>query len=150
MSEVLVIRIAESDADVQACFPVMSQLRPHLHAEEFLERVRRQERQGYRLLAGLVAGRGGERVVAVAGFRPVEMLAWGPSIYVDDLITDAEERSRGHGEAMLDWLIDHARARGCTELHLDSGVQRFDAHRFYLAMRMKISSHHFMIDLRAR
>ncbi|MGZ5023946.1 MAG: GNAT family N-acetyltransferase, partial [Chthoniobacterales bacterium] len=32
-------------------------------------------------------------------------------------------------------------------LTLDSGVQRFDAHRFYLMKRMKISSHHFVLDL---
>ncbi|MGZ5001726.1 MAG: GNAT family N-acetyltransferase, partial [Chthoniobacterales bacterium] len=30
---------------------------------------------------------------------------------------------------------------------LDSGVQRFDAHRFYLMKRMKISSHHFSLEL---
>jgi hypothetical protein len=31
---------------------------------------------------------------------------------------------------------------------LDSGVQRFGAHRFYLRRRMNITSHHFAIDLR--
>jgi GNAT superfamily N-acetyltransferase len=86
---------------------------------------------------------------AVAGFRLVEMLAWGRSLYVDDLVTDSAERSKGYGESLMRWLIDCARATGCEELHLDSGVQRFDAHRFYLAQRMKISSHHFAIDLRA-
>jgi hypothetical protein len=33
-------------------------------------------------------------------------------------------------------------------LHLDSGVRRFDAHRFYLNKRMNISSHHFSMVLR--
>ena len=100
--------------------------------------------QGYQLLAGSVGG----RVVAVAGFRLIEMLAWGKGLYVDDLVTDSSQRSRGYGEALMRWLIDHARQHGCEELHLDSGVQRFDAHRFYLAQRMKISSHHFALDLR--
>jgi hypothetical protein len=31
---------------------------------------------------------------------------------------------------------------------LDSGVQRFGAHRFYLRRRMDITSHHFALDLR--
>jgi GNAT superfamily N-acetyltransferase len=139
------LRLASSDADIAACHAVMSQLRPHVSAEEFPSRVRRQMAQGYQLLAGWVEG----RVVAVAGFRLVEMLAWGRSLYVDDLVTDSAERSKGYGESLMRWLIDYARARGCEELHLDSGVQRFDAHRFYLAQRMKISSHHFAIDLRA-
>jgi hypothetical protein len=33
-------------------------------------------------------------------------------------------------------------------LHLDSGVQRFAAHRFYLARRMDITCHHFALKLR--
>jgi GNAT superfamily N-acetyltransferase len=122
----------------------MSQLRPHLRAEDFTARVRRQMGQGYQLLAGSVAG----RVVAVAGFRLIEALAWGPTLYIDDLVTDSRERSKGYGEALMRWLIDYARTHGCEELHVDSGVQRFDAHRFYLAQGMKISSHHFSIDLR--
>lgn len=138
------LRLASSDADLAACHAVMHQLRPHIAAQDFVPRVRRQMTQGYQLLAGSVAG----RVVAVAGFRLVEMLAWGRALYVDDLVTDSAERSKGYGEALMRWLIDYAHTQGCDELHLDSGVQRFDAHRFYLAQRMKISSHHFAIDLR--
>jgi len=138
------VRMASSDAEIAACLAVMSQLRPHLRAEEFIGRVRRQMTQGYQVLAVWVQG----RVVAVAGFRLLENLAWGRFLYVDDLVTDSGERSKGYGDVLMRWLIQHARSQGCDELHLDSGVQRFDAHRFYLAQRMKISSHHFAIDLR--
>ena len=48
----------------------------------------------------------------------------------------------------IDWIVAHARERGCTEIDLDSGVQRFDAHRFYLGRGMKISSHHFSMGLK--
>lgn len=139
------IRLAESDADIAACLPVMRELRPHLTtAEDFVARVRRQQAQaGYRLAFLEVAG----RPRAVGGFRIGEYLAWGRAMYIDDLVTAAEERSSGHGGALLDWLIAHARADGCDQLHLDSGVQRFDAHRFYLGKRMKISSHHFQMEL---
>jgi hypothetical protein len=34
-------------------------------------------------------------------------------------------------------------------LDLDSGVTRFDAHRFYLRERMHIQSHHFALALPA-
>lgn len=139
------LKLGATDADIAACFRVMNQLRPHLRAEDFVARVRRQMMDGYRLLAA--SGEG--RVLAVAGFRLLETLAWGRSLYVDDLVTDSEERSKGYGQTLMHWLIQHAIAQGCEELHLDSGVQRFDAHRFYLALRMKISSHHFSIDLRS-
>jgi GNAT superfamily N-acetyltransferase len=65
-------------------------------------------------------------------------------------VTDETARSRGHGEAMLHWLIDYARRENCDEFHLDSGVQRFGAHRFYLNHRMDITSHHFALRLRDR
>jgi hypothetical protein len=47
----------------------------------------------------------------------------------------------------MDWLIAEARRRECDELHLDSGVLRFQAHRLYHSRRLEISSHHFSIRL---
>ena len=44
--------------------------------------------------------------------------------------------------------MEQARARGCENFELDSGVQRFDAHRFYFMKRMKISAYHFTISLK--
>lgn len=35
----------------------------------------------------------------------------------------------------------------CTVLDLDSGVQRFDAHRFYTREKMNITAHHFGFHL---
>ena len=137
------IRLAESDDDILACFPTMRQLRPHLVRDEFPARVRRQAEQGYRL----AMLEDGGRVVAAAGFRLIENLAWGRHVYVDDLVTDESSRSCGHGETLFDWLVEFAREHGCQELHLDSGVQRFDAHRFYLRHRMRITSHHFALRL---
>ncbi|MEH2265848.1 hypothetical protein [Nostoc sp.] len=43
--------------------------------------------------------------------------------------------------------MEYAKNHGCKHLSLDSGVQRFGAHRFYLMERMKITSHHFGIEL---
>lgn len=48
---------------------------------------------------------------------------------------------------LFEWLVKEAKAQHCQELHLDSGVQRFDAHRFYLKNQMMIRSHHFVMEL---
>lgn len=139
------IRLAESDAEIAACFAVMRQLRPHLKDErEFVERVRRQQQRGY--LLAFVDHDG--QAVCVAGFRLLDSLGCGRFVYVDDLVTDETVRSKGHGEAMLNWLIDYARRENCDEFHLDSGVHRFGAHRFYLGHRMDITAHHFGLRLR--
>ncbi len=121
----------------------MFELRPHLVENEFLARVRSMERGGFEM-AFLEAN--GE-VQSVAGFRVLDKFATGRSLSVDDLVTQATARSQGWGDALFDWLIETARGRDCVHLELDSGVQRFDAHRFYLKRRMMISSHHFVISI---
>ena len=137
------ITFATTDEDIASAFDVMHQLRPHLEAATFVDRVRASERLGLQLVLHRVDG----RVVAVAGFRLIEQLKAGLVLYVDDLVTDASERSKGYGDDLLHWLIDHARAQGCAAFELDSGVHRHDAHRFYLRHRMRISAYHFVIDL---
>lgn len=139
----MAVTCAESDAEILTCFPVLAQLRPHLKPEEFLPRVRRQMAAGYRLAAVEEGG----RVVAVAGFRLAECLAWGRFLYVDDLVTDEAVRSHGHGRQLFRWLVEFAERERCDQFHLDSGVQRFGAHRFYLQQRMDITSHHFAMKL---
>jgi len=133
------VKVAESDEEILACWSVMRELRPHLARDEFLVRVQRQAREGYRL-AFLDSDSG---PVAVAGFRVLENLAWGRFLYVDDLVTLPAERSRGHGKALLAWLRAEARRRGCAQLHLDSGAQRRDAHRFYEREGLPASAYHF-------
>jgi GNAT superfamily N-acetyltransferase len=139
-------KIAEAltGADILRCFPVMRQLRTHFEDERrFVEQVQRQRADGYRM-AFLEDAKG---VRAVAGFRMSESLFAGRFCYVDDLVTDESGRSLGYGGALFDWLVAGARAVGCGKIELDSGVQRFAAHRFYLTKRMIISSHHFSLEL---
>jgi GNAT superfamily N-acetyltransferase len=134
---------AETDASILRCFPIMAQLRPHLREADFVERIQRQQQDGYRLAYLEADG----QVRALAGYRFSECLAWGRFCYVDDLVTDSASRSAGFGRALFDWTVARAKEAGCEQLHLDSGVQRFDAHRFYLARRMAISAHHFYMTL---
>ncbi len=138
------VQLASTPEEVAACVAVLRQLRPQLAEAELTARIARQAASGYHL--AFAAGEGGA-ALGVAGFRVGESLAWGRHLYVDDLVTDASARSRGVGQALFAWLVDHARAAGCAQLHLDSGVQRFEAHRFYLRQRMRISSHHFALEL---
>ena len=132
-----------SDEEVASTYPVMRQLRPHLEEGESVGRIGRMREDGYRL-ATVVDDK---RVLCVAGFRISEFLAHGRFLYVVDLVTDGTSRSRGDGKRMLDWLAAEAKRDGCGQLQLDSGVQRYDAHRFYFREGMRISSYHFAKEL---
>ncbi len=139
----VVIAHADTAASITRCFPVMSQLRTHLTEAEFVARVQHQQTTNYRL-AYLEAD---SRVRAVAGYRIGDGLAWGRFCYVDDLVTDEQDRSLGFGRRLFDWLVDRAKEAGCQQFELDSGVQRFAAHRFYFTQRMSISCYHFSLPL---
>ena len=106
-------------------------------------RIDAQRAGGYRVAAAFDAGE--EDAAAVAGFRIGENLAWGRFLYVDDLVTRASHRGRGHADAVMAWVSGEASRAGCGELHLDSGVgpEREDAHRFYFRHRLRISAYHF-------
>lgn len=124
-------------------FPALRELRTHLGSvDDLVRRVDEVQRaEGYRLVGAFEDGE--EAAVAVAGFRAGNSISWGHYLYVDDLVTRAAFRSRGHAGALIDWLVDEARRLGCDSLHLDSGTQRHDAHRFYLDHGLHIPGFHF-------
>jgi len=133
------IRIATTDTEIVFCYAVMRELRPHVAEDQFLARVRAQEKAGYRLACVQEQ----DAWVAVAGFRIAENLAWGRFLYVDDLVTLPIHRSKGYGASLLSWLRDYAAKERCLQLHLDSGIQRVEAHRFYEREGMARAGYHF-------
>ena len=134
------IKLAESAEDIKHCYPVMKELRPHLSEDEFLKQVTRQmENHEYKLVYILID----ESVVAVAGFRVAEFLAWGKTFYVDDLITLSSARNEGYAGHLMSWLQSRARELACKEFHLDSGTHRHLAHRLYKNKKLDITSFHF-------
>jgi len=124
----------------------MQALRPHISKHQFVTRVRSQEDAGYRL-AYLIDS---DVLVAVAGFRVVENLAWGRFLYIDDLITLEVHRSKGYGSALMIWLEDYALKHDCTQVHLDSAFHREDAHRFYERLGMSKMGFHFAKPLSSK
>jgi len=139
------IALARTDDEIQSCYAVMVELRPHVPSREFRQRIKRQIAiAGYQLVYFA-----NQEVKAVAGFRISECLAWGKFLYVDDLVSKGTDRAKGYGGALIDWLIDYARAERCDQFHLDSAVHRFDAHRLYMKKRMFIAGHHFALLLTA-
>ena len=136
------VHIAGDEQELKRIAPVMLELRDHFDTDGLIARIRRQQREGY-IVAYVEEG--GE-VLAVAGFVITSKLAWDKHLYVDDLVTAAARRSRGAGRRLMDWIKQYAIDKGCKQLHLDSGVHRFRAHRFYLREGFDINSHHFAIS----
>jgi len=132
-----------SERQMDHAFGVFSHLRPHLDCAAFVERVRAQTRESYKIV---YIERDGQ-FVAAAGFRVASFLAWGRVLYVDDLITHPEQKRLGFGGALLDWLLEEGKRLECDEVHLDTGFARHDAHRLYLNKGFRLACHHMSIRI---
>lgn len=144
MTDIAILRHAETDDDVTACFDVMQQLRPHLKSSgDFVARVARQRAQGYRLLGVWENG----KPVALAGYRRIDNLIHDSFLYVDDLITDEAGRGKGHGERLLAEIGTLGRADGCKRLVLDTALANALAQRFYFRCGLLARGLHFSMDL---
>ncbi|MBV8980952.1 MAG: GNAT family N-acetyltransferase [Acidimicrobiia bacterium] len=128
------------EADV---LPVLRELRPHLTAASFAAVYEQGHSQGLRFTAAYLDG----HCVGAAGWRIVANTSALLKLYVDDLVTTESARSQGVGRELLAELARRARAAGCKVFDLDSGVQRADAHRFYMREGLTISSFHFATGL---
>jgi len=132
-------KLVDTVDELNEAAELLLQLRPTYSLESILAQIKHQQAQGYNLAITILD----DKVVCVAGFVVTEKLAWGKHMYVDDLVTDENTRSKGAGRAMIDWLKSLCRELGCRELHLDSGMQRKDAHRFYYREGMESTGYHF-------
>ena len=135
------VKLLTSDEDLNEIGKVLLQLRPQYDLESLKAQIKLQQESGYNLAYVKSDG----HILCVAGFVVGQKLAWGKHIYIDDLVTDENHRSTGAGTLLMNWLKEYAKEIGCGQVHLDSGVQRFSAHRFYLRERFSIASHHFSI-----
>ncbi len=134
----------DDESGVRRCFAVMHQLRPHLaSADELVERWRRQQADGYRLVA-LFDGEGGP-ALALAGYRVQENLVSGRFLYVDDLVTDKALRSSGHGAVLISWLKQESLRLQCSKLVLDTPMSNSLGHRFYFRQGLLAAALRFYV-----
>ncbi|KAB7887268.1 GNAT family N-acetyltransferase [Poseidonibacter ostreae] len=136
------IKIATED-ELKYCYKIMHQVREDLSEKDLSKIISEQIKNGYKLAYVLQD----EQVICVAGFSILQKLSLGKHLYIDDFVTDKSVKSTDAGKALLDFLKIYAKQQDCRSIELDSLVQRYDAHKFYLSEDMQIVSHHFSFEL---
>ena len=149
----MIVKVARTDDEVHQCLPAMLALRAHLTTDDVLERIRQQFNDGFTLAfvddETLGEPRLAEPAPAVIGYRILNFLHSGKTLYIDDLSTIPTARGKGYAGLLLDFVIEQGRKTGCQTISLDSGqnAARYDAHRLYLKKGFNITSHHFALTL---
>jgi GNAT superfamily N-acetyltransferase len=136
------------EGETHRAAPALLELRPDAGPlDSLISRVDVQRGAGYRIVGAFDEDEG--EAAAVIGFKVAENLVWGRHLYIEDVVTRAEGRGRGHAPALMEWVLDEARRTGCGQVHLNSAVgsARRGAHRFYFNSGLQISAHHFSMEL---
>ncbi len=143
MKKSIHIKLAKSEAEIKNCYRTLKELRPKIKLQSFTKKINKLKKYHYEL----VYIKDDQKIVSVAGFAVMESFYAEKFIYVFDLVTQKNQRSQQYGSRLINWLKLYAKDQGCRSLHLDSGVQRFDAHRFYFKHGMNIACYHFEIKI---
>ena len=123
----LTVRELKSTDEWKIAFPIIKQLRADLNKLEYIKLLKIMSSEGYRMFALFES----EEITSVIGITKKTNLYDGNHIFVYDLITDENKRSKEYGKKLLSYVEDMAKKDNCETISLTSGLQRIDAHRFY-------------------
>jgi len=122
------MQIRELDLkELETVWEVLSQLRVELSYKEFEDLVYEMRDREYKMF-GLFEG---EELVTYAGGSIQTNLYHKRHLFLDELVTYDSVRSRGYGDAMLEYLSNYAKMAGCERVVLTSGLAKEEAHKFY-------------------
>lgn len=122
------LRPIEDPTEIEKCFRVMKELRPHLSLAEFLRLTdEARKRDEYRLIGYYE----GDECLAVMGYRILFDLVHGKHLYIDDLVVTESRRSQGIGAVLLKHAEKIAPSLECKSLRLCTGIQNEGGKKFY-------------------
>ncbi|MDD2292452.1 MAG: GNAT family N-acetyltransferase [Aliarcobacter sp.] len=136
------IKIA-TEEEIKYCYEIMHQIREDLSKNEFLLAISEQIKNGYQVVYVIE----NNQIICVAGFTISHKLALGKYLYIEDFVTDKSVKFFEAGKALFDFIKIYAKQQKCNSIHLDSLIQREEAHKFYLSQNMHIDSHHFSLKI---
>lgn len=118
----------QNQSDLEKCFPILKELRPHLSLEDYLTMYAEAHEQNQ---YEIVAIKQSNQIVAVMGFRFMTDFVRGRHLYIDDLIITEKVRSKGLGAELLKHAESIAQHKNCKTLRLCTGVENERGMKFY-------------------
>jgi ribosomal protein S18 acetylase RimI-like enzyme len=116
------------EVELQRCYPLMKELRPHLNLEEFLSIYRDAHvSDGYEI----VAVENENQILALMGYRFLTDYVRGRHLYIDDLVITQKIRSQGLGAELLKLAESIAKKNDCASLRLCTGIENERGVKFY-------------------
>lgn len=123
------IHTARTQSDLEKFYPLLTQLRPGLNFESFLDTYYNAQKNDQYELVGFLDE---EQVIALIGYRVLYDFVRGRHLYIDDLITNESLRSAGIGASVLKFAEEKARELNCVGgLRLCAVIENERGIKFY-------------------
>lgn len=123
------ILTAQTQSDLEKFYPLLTQLRPGLSFESFLDTYNNAQKNDQYELVGFLDG---DHVAALIGYRVLYDFVRGRHLYIDDLITNENLRSAGLGATVLKFAEEKARELHCVGgLRLCAALENERGIKFY-------------------
>lgn len=118
----------KTKADLERCFPVMKELRPHLNIERYIQIYNEAHAaDGYEIVAIEEDG----KILALMGYRLLSDFVRGKHIYIDDLISSESARSKGYGAKLLQYAESLSKEMNLSTLRLCAALSNDRGMKFY-------------------
>ncbi len=132
------IKIIDTTEELALCYPLMKQLRINLTREDFLNVYQEAHaRENYVLVAAKNLG----QIVGLMGYRFLHDFVHGKHLYIDDLVTDEQHRSKGIGAELLKYAESVASANNCKGMRLCTGIENSKGMKFYQTQGWALRAH---------
>ena len=113
--------------ELEEAYEVLKELRPELTYDAYEDLVYEMRHQEYKIFGLYHQG----QLSTYAGVSVQVNLYYRRHLFIYDLVTKSELRSRVHAQEMLSYLEDYAKVLQCSCLVLASDSITLDAHPFY-------------------
>jgi len=120
--------VVETHSDLDRCYPIMKELRPHLSSSDYHAIYQAAKNEGDYKIAAIEDG---GQILALMGYRILHDYVRGKHVYVDDLVSTESARSKGLGAELLRFAESIARQNDCKVLRLCTGVENVRGVEFY-------------------
>lgn len=124
--------------EMLAAFEVLQHMYPKMTREKYGTIIRQRKEEGYRMVGVF----DGNKCVSSAGFWIGVRFYCGKFIQLDNMVTLPEYRSKGAGKIITDFIKEIGKTENCLKVLVDTYVENFDAHRFFLKEGFIIRGYH--------
>jgi GNAT superfamily N-acetyltransferase len=135
----ITIKELTTRTELSTMHALIQQRNPSLEKFEFENLLDDMIPMGYRCIGAYK----GDELIGVSGFWVMSQFYCRKSMRIDNFIVDKENRGKGIGKLMLNWIQAEGKKLGCTQTVLDSLTGNVQSHRFYFREGFSIIGFHF-------